>query len=166
MKKNWKIEAYLRPLLPRRLNLNYTKVGKINGASGLSRFFHYLRCMSIQKVFLASLFLVATASGCNSSKKVAAVGASDKRPTLPNDQQLELAKLKWPNTSLADLQEGHRVLAERCSNCHGSPKVKSHNEAEWEKIVAWMAPKAQLSDAETENLRRYVISGKAFLSAK
>jgi len=152
--------------LPKRLNLNCTKVGKINGLAGLILSFHYLRGMSIQKLFPAGLLFLATLSGCNSSKKTAATGVAEKRPTLPNEQQLELAKQKWPNTSLADLQEGHRVLSERCSNCHGSPKVKSHNEAEWEKIVAWMAPKAQLSDAETENLRRYVISGKAFLSAK
>jgi hypothetical protein len=73
--------------------------------------------MSIQKLFPAGLLLMATLLGCNSSKKTAATGAVEKRPTLPNEQQLELAKQKWPNTSLADLQEGHYVLPDPYAHC-------------------------------------------------
>lgn len=48
------------------------------------------------------------------------------------------------------------LLKTRCAQCHKVPKISAYSQAAWQFNLARMAPKAKLSEKETEALTRYI----------
>ena len=68
------------------------------------------------------------------------------------------AQGRWPDSSLAQLEQGRSVFAQRCSGCHALPLPDSHTEAEWKKVLDEMAAEAKLTDGERVLVERFVLS--------
>lgn len=51
---------------------------------------------------------------------------------------------------------GHDTYTAKCGRCHELKKVDDFTAARWEPILASMAPKAGLTEAETANVLAYV----------
>lgn len=58
----------------------------------------------------------------------------------------------------AMLAEGKTVFENSCARCHDLPDPKSHNDQEWIGIMNVMAPKAKLTDKQSELVYNYVTS--------
>ena len=69
--------------------------------------------------------------------------------------------------SVADAQEnallaqGHKVFTESCGSCHGHPDVMEKTAAEWPATAKRMGSKADLTDAETEAVTRFILAARA-----
>ncbi len=67
----------------------------------------------------------------------------------------------WPASDPLQLQRGRALLVGgRCSECHGMPGPGSESAEEWPGVVQRMGRKAKLSDAEREDLLRFVLAAK------
>jgi cytochrome c5 len=102
-------------------------------------------------LFLASIITII--SQCKTSKSTASAPAPATETT-----QLAAAQKRWPDATLASLTTGHSLYNKECTSCHGAQPVSQYSEPEWERIISRMAPKAKLTPAQTEHLRRYVLS--------
>jgi mono/diheme cytochrome c family protein len=51
---------------------------------------------------------------------------------------------------------GKTLFVERCGRCHGLKKVEDYSLTEWEHIMKSMAPKAKLTELETQQVTAYV----------
>lgn len=51
---------------------------------------------------------------------------------------------------------GHDIFTAKCARCHELKKVDDFTAAEWDPILASMAPKAGLTEKETANVLAYV----------
>lgn len=56
------------------------------------------------------------------------------------------------------LTEGKTIFENSCARCHDLPDPKSHNDQEWIGIMNVMAPKAKLTDKQSELVYNYVTS--------
>jgi mono/diheme cytochrome c family protein len=56
----------------------------------------------------------------------------------------------------ATIATGHALYESRCGTCHGLKKVEKYSVTEWEHILKSMAPKAKLTDVETQQVTAYV----------
>lgn len=91
---------------------------------------------------------------CAPSKKVA--GSKDAEPSA--ETMLATAQKRWPDATMAQLDEGKQIFNGQCTKCHGAKKMSSGDEAKWEKDINRMAPKARISDDQKEKLKRYVFT--------
>lgn len=94
---------------------------------------------------------VSTLYQCSSSKKTAAT-------PKPEASELSFAQKRWPDITQASLDEGQTIYNTRCNKCHRLKKIENFSEAEWEKEIIKMSPKAKLTDAERESMRRYILA--------
>ena len=94
---------------------------------------------------------------CSSTKTIA---------NAPSNVELEIAKKRWPDATIASLTEGHTIYTTRCNRCHGLKTISKYNEAKWDHEINDMAPKAKLTVAETETLRRYILSVREAAAVK
>jgi cytochrome c5 len=58
--------------------------------------------------------------------------------------------------TLADLETGRELYAERCSSCHQLQLPSAHSAAQWDDFVAQMGPRAALSTAEERAVLLYL----------
>lgn len=65
--------------------------------------------------------------------------------------------------TLESLDGGRRLLARRCTNCHGLEPVPKYTASEWKANVERMAPRAGLSEAETREITAYLIAARRSL---
>ena len=56
----------------------------------------------------------------------------------------------------AMIEAGKALYDSRCGTCHGLKKVERFSVTEWEHIMRSMAPKAKLTEAETQQVTAYV----------
>lgn len=68
------------------------------------------------------------------------------------------AQGRWPDSSLAQLDQGRSVFVQRCSGCHALPLPDSRTEAEWKKVLDEMAADAKLTLDERVLVERFVLS--------
>ncbi len=91
--------------------------------------------------------------------------ASKTMIVKPTDTELVVAKKRWPDATLQTLTDGHAIYTTKCNTCHGVFKIAKFSETKWEHEITDMAPKAKLSDAEKETLRRYILSARESAAA-
>ena len=77
---------------------------------------------------------------------------------IPTDSDVERVVTKFPNYTLAELNEGKQLYAQNCKKCHGLKKPENYTEAQWNKIVPPMAQKAKIDSNQEELIRKYVIT--------
>ncbi len=76
-------------------------------------------------------------------------------------KMVDYAAGQWPGSDPLQLQRGRALLTGgRCSECHGIPAPDSRSATKWPGIVQRMGRKAKLSDAEREDLLRFVLAAK------
>lgn len=78
--------------------------------------------------------------------------------SVPVQSDLERAKVKWPEITLAELQQGQELYIANCGKCHSLKSPQSRNEAGWRKIVPPMAKKAKINAQQEELILKYVIT--------
>ena len=54
------------------------------------------------------------------------------------------------------VKNGQEIFNVKCTKCHEPEEPKSYNEAKWELIVEWMAPRAKLDSTEKVAVLAYV----------
>lgn len=122
------------------------------------------------KTLITSLSLITFGFfvACKSTKAVpvttspaSSSAASTNGIMIPTNTQLLAVRAKYPDVTMDELSEGHKIYVGVCTNCHGAKSIYNRDETRWTKIIANMAPKAQLSDVQTAQLTKYVMSIKA-----
>lgn len=81
----------------------------------------------------------------------------------PSDAELTVAQKRWTDATNQSLSDGYMIFTTRCNKCHSLKNIPKRTEASWEKTLAKMAPKAKLTDAEKETLKRYIFSSREVL---
>jgi len=76
----------------------------------------------------------------------------------PSAATVTRAQGRWPDSSLAQLEQGRSMFVQRCSGCHALPLPDSRTEAEWKKVMDEMAAEAKLTPDERVLVERFVLS--------
>jgi mono/diheme cytochrome c family protein len=81
----------------------------------------------------------------------------------PTQSDVERVKTKYPDYTLAELNEGKALYEQNCGSCHGLKKPSSEPEGEWKEIVPEMTEKANKKGAkidarQQELILKYVIT--------
>ena len=76
----------------------------------------------------------------------------------PSSATVARAQGRWPDSSLAQLEQGRSMFVQRCSGCHALPLPDSRTEAEWKKVMDEMAAEAKLTPDERVLVERFVLS--------
>jgi mono/diheme cytochrome c family protein len=80
-------------------------------------------------------------------------------PALPavNDADRAWARQAFPETA-DELDESRGLYATKCSGCHMLVLPQNVPHSEWPMVIAKMAPKAKLDDAQRGRILRYVLT--------
>lgn len=70
------------------------------------------------------------------------------------------AEARYPGIAVVDVLEGQKLYNGKCGKCHGLPAVEEYTEDRWPKLMAWMAPKANMDDAQREKTLKYVLAAR------
>lgn len=95
---------------------------------------------------------------------VLAVGCAITKNTGPTQSDVDRVASKFPNYSLAELNEGKQLYENNCGLCHALHKPTSLDEQGWRKIVPPMVSKTNKKTGNTldakaeEKILRYVIT--------
>ncbi|HVE85648.1 MAG TPA: hypothetical protein VND93_22495 [Myxococcales bacterium] len=81
--------------------------------------------------------------------------ASLPRPTAETAAR---AQARWPGSSLAELEQGRAVFAQRCSGCHSLPLPDSRSEKQWKAVLDEMGEEAKLTPSERVLVERFLLS--------
>jgi hypothetical protein len=74
----------------------------------------------------------------------------------------EYAAKTWPQSDPLQLQRGRALLTSgRCSECHGQPGPQSESAKEWPGVAQSMGRKAKFTQAEREDLLRFVLAARS-----
>jgi hypothetical protein len=105
---------------------------------------------NITLTVLSVLVLVA----CVTKKKTGTAS------TEPTESQLTAGKTRFPDLTLEVLKSGHTIFYGACTNCHGAKDIPSRSEEKWTHILSKMAPKAELSEEQKDQVWKYILSVK------
>lgn len=108
--------------------------------------------LKITSIALTALILTACAA-----KKSSAPTAS----IIPGDAELKAIQVKYPNTTMAMLTEGHSIYTGACTNCHGQKNIYKRSEGSWLHEIQDMSPKAKLTENQKDALTKYILAMKA-----
>ena len=95
-------------------------------------------------IFVTALFLAA----CGTALKLA----------VPNEADATRAAVKFPGTTLADLNKGKAAYEANCAKCHGLKDPARYSEEKWRKVNPPMAKKAGIDAATEELILKYVLT--------
>jgi hypothetical protein len=90
-------------------------------------------------------------------------GCASVQLLTPGQSDVERVKTKYPDYTLAELNQGKILYEENCGNCHSLKKPSSESEQEWNKIVPEMAKKAdkkgiKIDPKQQELILKYLIT--------
>lgn len=71
------------------------------------------------------------------------------------------AQSRWPNTSAEELEQGRQLFLNHCNTCHSYPDRAAYSEAEWPGLARRMGKKADLKEAESELVLRFILANRA-----
>lgn len=80
---------------------------------------------------------------------------------VPTDVQLKAIQVKYPDVTMQNLTNGHDIYTGVCTNCHGMKNIYKRSEESWKHEIDVMAPKANISDTQKDELFKYILSMKA-----
>ncbi|MCC6768931.1 MAG: hypothetical protein IT240_07795 [Bacteroidia bacterium] len=106
----------------------------------------------MKKTLIIALLFAAAAC----SKK--AVPDASKAESALTQDHVERAKQKFPDLTLAQLQEGKKINDETCGSCHKLHQPTELSEEAWRKIVPPMAKKGKLDSRSEDLVLRYLVS--------
>ena len=80
----------------------------------------------------------------------------------PGNQELVAIQPKFPDVTLAVLQQGYTIYSVgKCINCHASKNIYKRDVDQWKDIIDDMAQRAKISDAEKDAVYKFVLAIKA-----
>src|SRR5262245_36672151 len=74
---------------------------------------------------------------------------------------IERAQATWPGTSAEALEQGRQLFLNHCDSCHSYPDRAAYKEAEWPDIARRMGHKADLKEAESELVLRFILANRS-----
>jgi mono/diheme cytochrome c family protein len=115
--------------------------------------------MKRSSLFFTSLRLLL----CGGSLSALMVSCVSLEKAAPPVSQLTLPK----GTNTKKLEEGRAILADSCTQCHGAPQVSHHGSDEkWtQEILPKMTKKADLTDAQAELVKEYILAARKSMGA-
>jgi mono/diheme cytochrome c family protein len=105
----------------------------------------------MRKVFIIALLSTAIFA-C--SRKTVAISNEPVTKT-------ETAKTEAPKTDAAHaalVEQGKTVYTAKCGRCHALKDATVYTATRWESILQSMAPKAKLTETETQQVNAYVMA--------
>jgi hypothetical protein len=80
--------------------------------------------------------------------------------SLPHAEprDVEVARQRWPEVSLAQLEEGRDTYVRRCAGCHSLVLPQKLAPDAWPKAVAKMGERAKIDEAERQQILRFVMT--------
>lgn len=123
----------------------------------------------MKKIILPIAILVF-AVACHSKKTSTATTTTPTPPPAPatapvmimmdpnqvNERLLSIAKTKFENSSIEQLNAGHDLYFGTCAGCHKAKPIAKFPTENWPSIVDDMARKARISDTEKQAVLQYV----------
>ena len=76
----------------------------------------------------------------------------------PTIEDVNFAKQKWNDVSLAQLNNGYSLYVAKCGGCHFLHKINELNENRWLEILPIMSKKAKLTDEQNDLVMKYIIT--------
>jgi hypothetical protein len=61
--------------------------------------------------------------------------------------------------TLQELQQGRALYLSKCNDCHGLYSPDNYSFAQWKQIMSSMAPKTNMTSAQTQLVTKYVTRG-------
>jgi hypothetical protein len=104
----------------------------------------------IRKAFAAAILLLLSLGF--------AACAATIPPPHPTAADEGRARIRWPGTTLATLQQGRSLFVERCAGCHSLPSPSAHSAADWPGLLGEMADKARLEGPDREAVLQYLVT--------
>ena len=106
------------------------------------------------------LFLIAGSAIISCAKKnVPTAGKTSAQAPAFAIPAPDMAKMDSASATLSTEKMallGHATYTAKCARCHELKKVDDFTAADWDPILASMAPKAGLTEKETANVLAYV----------
>jgi hypothetical protein len=113
---------------------------------------------------LIAIIVIANMTFSCTSKKtvvVKTVAAKTVNSLLPTDIELKAIQPKYPDVTLQNLNNGYAIYSGACTNCHGMKNLYNRSEESWKHEVDDMAPRANITDAQKDDLFKYILAMKA-----
>ena len=105
---------------------------------------------------LTIVAMISFVIACKSKK-----GTSSTASIVPTNVQLKAIQVKYPDVTMQNLTNGHDIYTGVCTNCHGMKNIYKRSEESWKHEIDVMAPKANISDTQKDELFKYILSMKA-----
>lgn len=105
---------------------------------------------------LTIVAMISFVIACKSKK-----GTSSTASIVPTNVQLKAIQVKYPDVTMQNLTNGHDIYTGVCTNCHGMKNIYKRSEESWKHEIDIMAPKANISDTQKDELFKYILSMKA-----
>ena len=106
------------------------------------------------KKLLSALFILSLIIIACSKKTVATKDVSIN--TFTETPSAEIPKANIEMADAAVLAVGKTIYETKCTRCHGMKPTASYTVDRWDGILKLMAPKAKLTETETEQVTAYV----------
>jgi len=90
-----------------------------------------------------------------------AISACTAAMQEPDARDARWAESRWPGTTVGDLRGGMHLFESKCASCHALPDPGIKNPDQWANVIGEMAPRARLSQDETESVLRYLSAASA-----
>ncbi len=86
-----------------------------------------------------------------------AIGCTSQLPK-PSSFDLEVARARWPDATLEDLDGGRMLFVQNCAGCHDLPRPGDLAPEDWTESVEAMRVEAEveLTDEEAARIQRYL----------
>ena len=91
-------------------------------------------------------------------------GCFSAKLLIPTQADVDRVYAKFPDYSLAELNNGKILFEQHCGNCHGLKNPSSRTEEQWKEIIPEMTVKVNkkeenvLDEHDQELILRYVIT--------
>ena len=112
---------------------------------------------------IAIIVIANIAVACTSKKTVAkkTVATKTVNSLLPTDIELKAIQPIYPDVTLQNLNNGYAIYTGACTNCHGMKNLYNRSEESWKHEVDDMAPRAEITDSQKDDLYKYILAMKA-----
>ena len=113
---------------------------------------------------LIAIIVIANMTfSCTSKKTVVSKTVVSKtvNSLLPTDIELKAIQPKYPDVTLQNLNNGYAIYTGACTNCHGMKNLYNRSEESWKHEVDDMAPRAEITDSQKDDLYKYILAMKA-----
>jgi cytochrome c len=70
------------------------------------------------------------------------LSACSAKLLVPTQADADRGTEKYPNVTLAQLNDGKKLFEEQCANCHGYKNITKSSDEEWADVIPKMVKKA------------------------